>query len=149
MNRLPILLAAAIACSIPVAVSAGDPDPASTCGRISVFDAAPRGRHLYPAILIAVDGNLPGPTEATSFRMEPGRHVLTVAENIDAAQFSSLPQFERGRAGRERYKTLEVDVQPGITYRLAAQFNIDQRASIKDNAYWTPVVWSEIAESCR
>jgi len=121
----------------------------STCGRISVFDSAPRGQQLYAVVLIAIDGRLPGPTDSPSFRIEPGKRVLTVAENIDAHQFSSVQQYQRSNAGRDRYQTLEVDVQPGVTYRLAAKFDLEQRNSIRDNAYWKPVVWSEVRETCR
>lgn len=121
----------------------------STCGRISVFDSAPRGQQLYPAVLIAIDGRLPGPSDSPSFRIAPGKHVLTVAENIDAHQFSSVQQYQRSNAGRDRYQKLELDVQPGVTYRLAAKFDPDQRNAIRDNAYWSPMVWSQISETCR
>lgn len=124
-------------------------DGTSACGRISVFDVAPRGKQIYPAVLIAIDGHAPGPNSSEVFRVEPGRRRLTVAERIDASQFGSTQRISRDRGGRDRYKELIVDVQPGITYRLGAQFNLEQRNSIRDNAYWEPVVWTEVAEACR
>lgn len=128
----------------------GGGDGVSNCGRISVFDNAPRGQQLYRAVLIAIDGELPGPTSSTVFRLEPGRHVLRVAEAIDPKQFDSVQRLTRDRRrGDDHYKELAVDVQPGITYRLAAKFNYDQRNSIRDGAYWEPVIWKEIPESCR
>jgi hypothetical protein len=128
----------------------GGGDGVSSCGRISVFDVAPRSQHLYKAVLIAVDGKLPGPTSSDVFRLEPGRHVLRVAEAIDPKQFDSLQRLTRDRRrGDDHYKDLEVDVQPGTTYRLASRFNYDQRNSIRDNAYWDPVIWTEIPETCR
>ena len=128
----------------------GGGDGVSSCGRVSVFDVAPRSQHLYKAVLIAVDGKLPGPTSSDVFRLTPGRHVLRVAEAIDPNQFGSLQRLTRDRRrGDDHYKDLEVDVQPGITYRLASRFNYDQRNSIRDNAYWDPVIWTELPEACR
>ncbi|MFC4729155.1 PDZ domain-containing protein [Coralloluteibacterium thermophilus] len=120
----------------------------SRCGRINTFDVAPRGRHIYPAILIAVDGRSPGPTTADSFRVEPGRRTLTVAENIDVRQLSTLTQQLRSRGGRARYKTLEVDVEAGTTYLLGARFDPSRGGSTR-NDYWEPVIWRQVAERCR
>lgn len=124
-------------------------DGVSECGRISVFDIAPRRQKLYRAILIAIDGQNPGPTHSDSYRVAPGRHTLTVAEAIDSHQFSSLKNFERGQRGRERYKELVIDVQPGITYRLAARLNPDKRQEVQDGGYWDPTIWKEWPETCR
>ena len=59
-----------------LSVAAGD--PASGCGRVSTFDVAPRRQHIYPAVLIAVNGRLPGPTSSETFRLPAGRHVLRI-----------------------------------------------------------------------
>jgi hypothetical protein len=129
--------------------AAGGGDGVSSCGRVSVFDIAPRTQKLYRAVLIAVDGRLPGPSESDVFRVTPGRHVLTVAEAIDWRQFLSVQRYQRDRSSRDRYKKLEIDVQPGITYRLAARFHPEERHSIRDGAYWEPVIWKESPERCR
>ena len=131
------------------ASGAGGGDGVSGCGRVSVFDAAPRGKQIYRAVLIAVDGVLPGPPSSDTYRLDPGRRRLTVAEAIDPEQFNSVQRTQRDRQGRERYKDLIIDVQPGITYRLGAHYILDQRNSIRDNAYWEPVIWAEAAETCR
>jgi hypothetical protein len=141
-------LGAAIANASLLNTAGGDGE--SSCGRVSVFDVAPRNQQLYKAVLIAVDGKLPGPTSSEVFRLEPGRHVLRVAEAIDAHQFGSLQRLTRDRRrGDDHYKDLEIDVRPGVTYRLASRFNYDQRNSIRDGAYWDPVIWTEISEPCR
>ena len=131
------------------AAGAGGGDGVSTCGRVSVFDAAPRGKQIYRAVLIAVDGALPGPPSSDTYRLDPGRRRLTVAEAIDPEQFGSVQRTQRDRQGRERYKDLIIDVQPGMTYRLGARYILEQRNSIRDNAYWEPVIWAEAAETCR
>jgi hypothetical protein len=124
-------------------------DGSSSCGRISVFDIAPRSQQLYRAVLIAVDGKLPGPADLDTRRLTPGRHVLRVAEAIDSRRFADVQQFLRSRQNRDRYKEIELDVQPGITYRLAARFITEERHSIRDGAYWEPVIWKETPEPCR
>lgn len=140
-------LGAALAGAALAATSDGD--PASSCGRVSVFDIAPRSQRLYQAVLIAVDGEVPGPAGASSFRLEPGAHRLTVAEAIDARQFDAIALRQRDGRQRDRYKDLEIVVRPGVTYRLAARFHIEERNSIRDGAYWEPVIWKESAEACR
>jgi hypothetical protein len=133
--------------------SAGDGrvagDPASSCARVTTFHAAPRSRDLYPARLLAVDGELPGPSAQDSFRIEPGRHVLTVAEIIDEREFSPVANQQRSRHGRQLVRTIEIDARPGVTYLLSARLLRDRRGSILDAGYWQPVVWKERAEPCR
>ena len=140
-------LGAALAQASLAATAEGD--DMSRCGRISVFDIASRRQQLYRAVLIAIDGKLPGPASSESYRLEPGTHTLTVAEAIDSHKFSATQVFERGRLGRERYKTLTVEVQPGITYRLASRFHPEERGRIRDGAYWEPTIWKESPEACR
>lgn len=121
----------------------------SNCGRISVFDNAPRGANLYRAVLISIDGRLPGPTTTTSFPVRPGQHVLTVAEDIDANQFTGVELSQRGRYAHRLHKELVVEVQPGVTYRLAARYDKSHTGSMADKQYWAPVIWRESREHCR
>lgn len=119
------------------------------CGRVSTFDTAPRNQHIYPAILIAVDGRLPGPTGAETFRLGVGKHVLTVAEAIDPVQFDDIHRVQRDRMLRDRYKTLEIDVQADTTYRLGARFILEKRNQIRSKEYWEPVIYAQKEERCR
>jgi hypothetical protein len=121
---------------------------ASSCARVSTFDSAPRSQQLFPAVLIAVDGELPGPTGAESWRITPGRHVLKVAEAIEPNRFTAPQNRERDGRNSDRYKTLEIDAQPGVTYRLAARFHHDRRHPMREGKYWEPVIWKESPESC-
>lgn len=120
---------------------------ASGCGRISVFGQPPRSENLHEAKLVAVDGRLPGPTDATSFRLEPGTHTLTVGEGIESRYLSFNDRLRNAQSNR--YKTLTVEVRAGTTYFLAARLNQDRITESKDGAYWDPVIWNEVAESCR
>lgn len=145
-NRSNAYLAAGLAALL---VWSGGAAADDRCARISTFDVAPRKQQLFPAVLIAVDGRLPGPSNAASWRLEPGRHVLKVAEAIDPKRFTPLQNRERDGRNPDRYKTLEIDAQPGITYRLAARFHVDRRDDMRSGGYWEPVIWKESAESCR
>ena len=118
------------------------------CGRISIFDTAPRKRHIHPAVIIAIDGRAPAPTSGPSYRVPPGRHVLTIAERIDSEQFGDLQRLQRDRRSDGGYKELELVVEPGITYRIGAHFLLERRSYIRDNSYWEPVVYAELAEPC-
>lgn len=123
-------------------------DGGSTCGRVSVFEGAPRSQNLFAALLIQVDGDLPGPSSQETFRISAGTHTLTVAEAIDPKYFSDVANRQRG-TGRDNRKTLEVTIEPGMTYYLAARLHADRASSIADGSYWEPVIWKESPERCR
>lgn len=122
---------------------------ADGCGRISIEDFAPRKQKIYPATLIEIDGRSAIPLDSRVFRVTPGTHVLTVGERIDPREFNSTDQRQRTRLTRDWYKTLTVEVEPGMTYRLGARLVMDQRHEIRSGAYWEPVIYAEKAESCR
>lgn len=130
-----------------LSVAAGE--PVSGCGRVSTFDVAPRRQHIYPAVLIAVNGRLPGPTSSETFRLPAGRHVLTVAENIDTEQFGAAQALQRSRGSANRYKELELEVAVDTTYQLGARLILEQRNEIRSRAYWEPVVYAQRQETCR
>lgn len=146
MNRLISLIA--IAAFAVIGFGAKPASAAASCARISTFDVAPRSQNLHRAILIAVDGAMPGPLDASSWRITPGKHTIKLAEAVDAREFSALKQRDRDGRHADRYKTIEIDAKPGITYRLAAQFHREHRLQIRDGRYWAPVVWKEVSESC-
>lgn len=124
-------------------------DPGSRCARITVEPVAPRARDLFPARLISIDGELPGTASQQTYRVAPGRRVLVVAEMIEQEYFSNIANMQRGRRSGNGYKTLEVDIQPGVIYFLAARFHRDRGDRILDGSYWQPVLWKERAETCR
>ena len=120
--------------------------PAMDCGRISVFDVAPRNKDIYRARLLEIDGSLAGPTSSRSFRVSAGRHTLKVAELIDDYEFNDVQLRLRGQ-GRDLSKTLEVDVAPDTTYSLGAQFI--EKGSISDKSYWNPVIYQQNPAPCK
>jgi hypothetical protein len=117
------------------------------CGRISTFDVAPRSEHLYHAKILLLDGVTPGPTGTPSFRVSAGTHKLLVAEDIPTEEMG-VGGYATLRSRRETSKELTVTIKPGTTALLAARLNVDKAADFAHGAYWDPVIWREIPESC-
>lgn len=131
------------------AAAATGAEAPSGCGRISDFDVAPRQQQLHAAKIIAIDGQAPGPSGATSFRVSAGSHVVTVYNLIESRYlpFSDI-QRNSGMSG-SHYKKLTVDVAPDTTTLIAARLNSDKRNDWQNDAYWDPVAWKQSAERCR
>lgn len=136
-------LAVTSAFAQPASASAAQP---GTCGRISVFDSAPRSQDLYRARLINIDGRAAGPTGTRTYRVPLGRHTLEVAEAIDVRQFDDVELRQRDQR-MDRYKMLEVDVKPDTTYLLAA--HLIESGRIADGSYWEPVIYGQSKEACK
>lgn len=118
------------------------------CGRVSAFDAMPRGRQLFPALIIAIDGRLPT-TPSGSMRVPAGRHRITLAEAIDSDRFTAIQLKQRDGSGPNRYKTLDLDVVANTTYLVAAKFVDPSKLNLRDGGYWEPVVLRSTSEACR
>ncbi|MBU6200295.1 MAG: hypothetical protein KGI64_01500 [Xanthomonadaceae bacterium] len=127
--------------------AAADPPAAGGCGRISIFDVAPRSEHLYRAKILLLDGVTPGPSGTPSFRVSAGTHKLLVAEDIPTDEMG-VGDFATLRAGRNTSKELTVTIKPDTTALLAAKLHPDKAADFAHGAYWDPVIWREIHESC-
>lgn len=127
--------------------AAADPPPTGGCGRISVFDVAPRSEHLYRAKILLLDGVTPGPTGTPSFRVSAGTHKLLVAEDIPTDEMG-VGDFATLRARRNTSKELTVTIKPDTTALLAAKLHTDKAADFAHGAYWDPVIWREVPESC-
>ncbi len=126
--------------------------PASTCGRVSQFDMAPRNRQVYPVLVLAIDGRAPGPTNSNSFRVPPGAHSVSMAERIHHREFSS-PELRRRGMNRDGGRAkITFEVEPGYTYFVGAQSFLrkdrDAIAVKRGREYWAPVVYQRIAETC-
>lgn len=153
LPALRIELETAVRTRVGTDDTAGDPplppDPESRCGRISIEQQTPRNRDVFPALLLSVDGRLPGPSDNTRFRLTPGRHVLLVTETIDSEQFSSIANMQRTRRGEGGYRELEIEIQPGVTYYLGAMLRRDRGNRVASGEYWEPVIWKMHPERCR
>ncbi len=144
--RLTIGTALATAATAASTEVASAPDG---CGRINDFDVAPRQQGLHGAKVISIDGETPGPQGSHSFRVAAGRHVVKVSEQIEAKYLPFNDRLRNSGLAQTRYKTIDVDVAPGTTNLIAARLIPEQRTQWKDGAYWEPVAWKQISESCR
>lgn len=115
------------------------------CGRISMFDVAPRGEHLYGVRILLIDGTTPGPLGTPAFRVSAGEHHLLIAENIPTQQLG-VGEFATFR--RQTNKPLTVNVKPGMTAMVAAQLHPGKTTQLNNGGYWDPVVWREVPEAC-
>ena len=119
---------------------------AEGCGRISTFDVAPRNKHQYHARVVLLDGSTPGPTGQQNYRVKTGVHELLVAEDIPTLE---MGVGEMASLRRHTQKKLTVTVRANTTYMVGAQLHPDKAGEINSGAYWDPVVWREISETCR
>jgi len=146
------LLTGAVAL-LMLAGQAAAQSPASTCGRVSQFDMAPRHRQVYPVLVLAIDGRAPGPTTSNTFRVPPGPHVVSMAERIDHREFSNVELRRRTINRTGGRAKITFDVEPGYTYFVGAQSFLrsdrDAMAAKPENQYWAPVVYMRISDPCR
>ena len=120
----------------------------SGCGRISDFDVAPSGQRLHEATIISIDNKAPGPHGSKAYVISAGTHVLKISEHIPSRYFSFNDRQRNAQVGGG-YKTLSVDVAPDTTYFVASRLNEEARDNPAHGAYWDPVVWKQVPESCR
>lgn len=126
-----------------------------SCGYVSAEGVVPRSKSVFQAEITQVDGRSTPIQRTLRHRVHSGKHVLVVREFIDPARLNSaqllqiakMKKFAMARA----YKSLVVDVEPGISYRIGARLLKDKldAQSIRDNAYWEPVIWAKVPETCR
>lgn len=126
-----------------------------TCdGFVTDQGVQPRSHSIYAADITLIDGRSTPLAAVNRHRVAPGRHVLTVRELIDRTwldrtQARTIERMQR-RENARAYKALVVDVRPGVTYKVGARLLRDRldAASIRDNAYWEPVVWAVEPGDC-
>jgi hypothetical protein len=136
----------AAASTAPAAADSGGGSAASGgCGRISDFDVSPHQEHLYLARILAIDGQLPGPQGSKSFRVSAGEHHLVVAENIPTRD---MGVGEIAALRHDTSKKLVVNVEAGTTVLIAAQFHPEKATQFINGAFWDPIAWRVIPESC-
>lgn len=128
---------------------------ASACGYVSdQAGVVPRTQQIFRAEITQIDGRSTPLPRTFRHQVGAGKHVLVVREFIDpnrlnSAQLQQIQKMKRFAFARA-YKSIVVDVEPGMSYRVGARLLKDRldTQSIRDNAYWEPVVWEQVAEAC-
>lgn len=130
------------------------PARASGCGYVSYSASPPGSQGLFEALITRIDGRST-PAPINLLRVPTGRHLLTVQELVPDHRLSGSQNLQRRTMQRQSmaraYKSLVVDIKPDTDYRIAARLHKDHlnRAGIRANAYWEPVVWARRAIRCR
>lgn len=143
-------------CLLACGLAAHGAAVAAGCGYVTDQRAAvPESQDIYRVEITRIDGRSTPLSGKPRYRVEAGRHELTVAEHIDparlpgaaVAQIEKMKRLEKARA----YRTLSVDVPAGTSLSIGARLLRDRldAQSIRDKAYWEPVVWDTRAEACR
>lgn len=142
---------------------ADDRIPASTqptaaplgCGYVTNQGPTPTlSENVFPVVISQIAGASTPLRRVNRHRVEAGRQVLVLAEEIPSTRFSSIQLIQRQRMLRQldarAYKALILDVEPGMKYYVGAQLLPDRtdRASMLANEYWRPVVWKQVPERC-
>lgn len=151
------LSGAADAAAIPAyQLTVGAGQAVEGCGYVTaVLGVPPESRQVFDALITQIDGrSTPLRGEPNRFRLPAGRHVLTVNEHIDRSRLSLSEQrriaLMRRHEWGDVYKTLVVEVKPGISYRVGAHLRQDKldADSIRANQYWRPVVYDTARVDC-
>ncbi|RYG13323.1 MAG: hypothetical protein EON92_05840 [Burkholderiales bacterium] len=128
---------------------------ANSCGYVTDrAGVVPRNQGIFQVDITQIEGRSTPLQPTHRHRVDAGKRVLVVRELIpqnylnsaQLAQIAKMKKFAFARA----YKSLVVDVNPGMSYRIGARLLRDKldTQSIRDNAYWVPVVWEVVPESC-
>lgn len=131
------------------------PDAKGACGFVTVrAGTVPKTRNIFRAEITTIDGRSTPLQSTNRHQLAAGRHVLVVQELIDTnrvspsqlVQIAKMKRFAMAKA----YKPLVIDIKPNTSYRIGARLLRDKLdvQSLRDNAYWEPVVWEEVAERC-
>lgn len=153
-SPLSVAPSAAMAAPAPMPPTA-PADLASACGFVTDQRATiPKSQDIFPVEITRIDGRSTPLDARNRHSVQPGERVLTVNDHIDphrlpgaaVSQIAKMKRLELQRA----YKPFTVKVEPGVSYAIGARLLRDRldAQSIRDNAYWEPVVWEERAEPC-
>jgi hypothetical protein len=157
MSR-PLLLSILLIAPVAAAATTAPPVagvPGSTCAFVTDQRATiPRSQDIFPVEITRIDGRRTPLDPKNRHRVEPGTRTLTITDHIDPhrlpgaaiVQIEKMKRLELQRA----YKPFTVEVRPGVSYAIGARLLRDRldTQSIRDNAYWEPVVWEQRPEAC-
>lgn len=115
-------------------------DTSSNCGRVSVFQL-PRGSNkLYSATFYKINDRNLMTRDDTSYKLKPGKHTIFIKEQIQGTQIT--------RNRNSRAKAIEITVEAGKQYALAAEFIPENRMLSFRNDYWRPALWKVTNRKC-
>lgn len=144
---------------VPAVAPAADPDTPGAgraCGLVGARTApAPESMDIFPAWIMQINGERPRLVR-DAYRMQPGRHVLVLAEGIPPTRLGTAQQRQIQRMQQRKdfsgyFKPLVIEVRADTLQRVGVRLLRDHLDTdgIRDNAYWEPVVWEEVPRECK
>lgn len=126
-----------------------------SCGYVTDREGVvPRSQNIFHVEITQIEGRSTPLIPANRHRVESGKRVLVVSEliaytRLNSAQLVQIKKMKRFAFARA-YKSFVIDVKPDMSYRIGARLIKDKldTQSIRDNAYWEPVVWEVVPQPC-
>jgi hypothetical protein len=143
VHHLPAIHLALGASALAAAADPAGSASTRHCGEISSFALPPRGRDLFPVMIVGIDGSEWLRHDRTQWRLPAGTYRVRVVELISDSRLR-VPDRQRGVS-----KTLEIEVAADMSYELAARLIPERRFSGARGDYWEPVVWRVAPKECR
>lgn len=102
----------------------------------------PIRKDIYPVLITRTD-DINREFSRHSFRLKPGLHTIKLHELI-SENYTGLKRSLKIR----KSKTIEINVEPNITYHLGAKFIPANRYNNRNGKYWEPIIWKESKNEC-
>jgi hypothetical protein len=122
---------------------------AADCGYVGSASKPPLSEDLYPAEIRRIDGVDLGARKASRHRLPAGKHRLSIQELIGTTPrgYTALRKLGNREVALV-YKVIEVEVEHGQHYHIAARLHRDRLDREQPHAYWEPVVWRVDPANC-
>ncbi len=128
---------------------------AQSCGYVTAQEGTvPESKGIFRVEITQVEGRSTPLAPTNRHRVAAGKRVLVVSElishtRLNSAQLLQIKKMKKFAFARA-YKSMVLDVKPGMSYRIGARLIKDKldTKSIRDNAYWEPVVWEAVPQAC-
>jgi hypothetical protein len=119
------------------------------CGYVGASVKPPLSEDLYPAEIRRIDGEDLGARKASRHRLSAGKHRLSIQELIGTTPrgYTALRKLGNREVALV-YKVIEIEVEPGQHYHIAARLHRDRLDRERPHAYWEPVVWRVDPAAC-
>lgn len=164
--RLRTLLAVCVLCAAPAqawnkqalapAIAPAAPGATDACAYVGAGTApTPEGMDIFPARIWQINGERPRLVR-DAYRLQPGKHVLVLEEGIPRYRLGNAQRVQIAKMQRRKdfsgyFKPLVIEVRPDTLQRVGVRLVRERldTASIRENAYWEPIVWEEVPRPCR
>jgi len=113
-----------------------------SCGEIVLYNKPPSTRNMHYASIASIDGQNVS-SQARSFNLSPGKHIIRVQEHINEEALT------RRRGEAKNFHIIEFQVEANKKYSLGAKYIRKNRSKYKSGAYWTPSVWRTSDVECK